>query len=226
MRAELEETLGQKLKPTMPLLSWVPQYAAWCYNRFQPTRDDRRTPFERATLKTYDHPVLPFGERILVRTVPEGKAQARWVYGFWIGRSLLANDHVVLTDEWLGAKPIGSTSSFRRSLGPDGEDKSAEHDLDALGADRSTPAATATRSRCARGVPGEPPGARQKSADRLGTYEGLPGLLLRSEAVRPQHRLRLAFKGHARGQASAGRRGRSAGACTRTGAAARLGVEI
>ncbi len=61
MRAELEETLGKKLKPTSALLSWVPQYAAWCYNRFQPTRDDRRTPCERATLKTYDHPVLPFG---------------------------------------------------------------------------------------------------------------------------------------------------------------------
>ena len=42
--ADLEKTLGQKLKPTTPVLSWVPQYAAWCYNRFQPTRDDRRTP--------------------------------------------------------------------------------------------------------------------------------------------------------------------------------------
>ncbi len=50
-------------------------------------------------MKTYAHPILPFGEKLLVRTVPKGKAQARWIYGFWIERSLLANDHLVLTDE-------------------------------------------------------------------------------------------------------------------------------
>ncbi len=100
MRADLDDNLGKKLRPTSAILSWVPQYVTWCYNRNQPTRDDRQTPFERATLKTYDHPVLHFGERILVRTIPEGKAQARWIYGFWIGRSLLANDHLVLTTVW------------------------------------------------------------------------------------------------------------------------------
>ncbi len=71
----------------------------WCYNRFPPTREDKRTPLERLILKTYDHPVLPSGEKLIARITPVGKAQARWVYGFWIGRSTLANDHRVLMEQ-------------------------------------------------------------------------------------------------------------------------------
>ncbi len=48
-------------------------------------------------MKTYDHPVLPFGEKLLVRVILDGEAQARWVCGFWIGRSMVANDHLVFT---------------------------------------------------------------------------------------------------------------------------------
>ena len=59
-RPELEKSLDVILKPPSPLLAWLPQYVSWCYTHFQKASVDRRTPFERATLRTYDHPIGTF----------------------------------------------------------------------------------------------------------------------------------------------------------------------
>ena len=111
LRADLEETLGQKLKPTTPLLSWVLQYAAWCYNRFQPTRDDRRTPFERATLKTLRSP------RVAVRRTDLGAYGARRQGPGSVGVRLLDRPQPSRQRpsgldgrERFGAKSLGATS--------------------------------------------------------------------------------------------------------------------
>ncbi len=34
-----------------------------------------------------------------MRVIPEGKAQSRWVYGIWIGRSLNNDDRANSTEE-------------------------------------------------------------------------------------------------------------------------------
>jgi hypothetical protein len=78
-RTDLEESLNKKLKVTGSVLAWPPQCVAWCCNRYQPTKADKKTPYERLTLKTYDRPLATLGEKILTCVVPVSKAQAQWL---------------------------------------------------------------------------------------------------------------------------------------------------
>ncbi len=49
-------------------------------------------------MKTYDSPSATSGEKLLMRIIHEGKAQYRWVYGVWVGRSLHNDEHMMVTE--------------------------------------------------------------------------------------------------------------------------------
>ncbi len=50
-------------------------------------------------MKTHDSPVAMLREKLLMRITPEGKAQHRWVYGVWVGRSLRNDEHMITTED-------------------------------------------------------------------------------------------------------------------------------
>ena len=95
-KMQLETRLKCKLKPNQAIVQHLPSYVAWCYNRFVPTRADKRTPYERLTLKVYDHPVAQYGEKVMLKCRPEGKMNAKWQTGFWIGKSMTTDEHLVI----------------------------------------------------------------------------------------------------------------------------------
>ncbi len=129
MRSELEDSLRDKLKVADPVLAWLPQNVAWCYNRLQPTKAGKKTPYGRLTLKTYDHPVAMFGENILMRVIPTGKAQPLdWE------KPCERRAHDPDGGERTSPRPGCATTCTWRGLGPAGPEDLVGDELDTLGA--------------------------------------------------------------------------------------------
>ena len=118
----LEGRLKQKLEPTSAIVQHLPQYVAWCYNRFQPTRADQRTPYERLTLRKYDGAVATFGEKVLLKAKVDCKMQAKWLTAFWTGRSMTNDSHMGLHV----SEGVVASRSVRRSVASEawGEERS------------------------------------------------------------------------------------------------------
>ena len=82
-----EERVGRQVDPLEPIVSFIPEYAAYVLNRLEVGKDGK-TSFERARGKKATVVGLEFGEKVLWRKKKGDKAaklRSRWAYGIFVG---------------------------------------------------------------------------------------------------------------------------------------------
>ncbi len=83
----LEERLGVKLDPKWPVVTFIPEYAAYLLNRMEVGKDGK-TAYERSKGKMATVFGIEFGEKLLYKvkvTDKMAKIEARWEPGFFVG---------------------------------------------------------------------------------------------------------------------------------------------
>ncbi|CAE8636697.1 unnamed protein product, partial [Polarella glacialis] len=94
LKMDVEEMWACAVDTQSPILPWMVSHASWVYNRFQP----HGTSYEALRGQPYQGEVFRFTQPVAARD-PEAllnpKLEARWQSGLWLGRSALADDHVV-----------------------------------------------------------------------------------------------------------------------------------
>ena len=102
MWLSLEDLLREKLPSDSILIACLIRHAAWCLTRFH-VKNEGRTAFVRVFGKACTSQVLPFGERVMykVTSVPTGNLDQRWDHGIWVGKALMTDDHIILTENWV-----------------------------------------------------------------------------------------------------------------------------
>ena len=76
----LEARVGQTIDAKEPMVTYMPEYAAYLLNRLQVGKDGK-TAYERTKGKRSTVLGLEFGEKVLYKLKPEGKAakiRSRW----------------------------------------------------------------------------------------------------------------------------------------------------
>ena len=83
----LEEHLGFKVDAREPIVSYLPEFAAFLLNRLEVGKDGK-TPYERTKGKKSKVLGVHFGEKVLYKTRVEAKLskiRPRWEYGVFVG---------------------------------------------------------------------------------------------------------------------------------------------
>ena len=102
-------------------MSWIPRHAANCVSRYK-IMDDGRTPDQRRCGKTWERPVVEFGESVHFRTVGENNAMRggdqRMVRDVYVGHHERSGAAIFLTADGVkkgtencdnvGAREMGS----------------------------------------------------------------------------------------------------------------------
>ena len=78
---------------------WALRHAAWLYNRYHVRADQRCTPYTRLRWRTYQQPLVSFGELVLARRPGAHlrKSESWFAYGAWVGRDARSGEHIILT---------------------------------------------------------------------------------------------------------------------------------
>ena len=83
----LEDRLGARVDAKEPIVSYMPEYAAYLLNRLEIGKDGK-TAYERCKGKKATVLGLEFGEKVLYkvkRDAKQAKIRARWEYGIFVG---------------------------------------------------------------------------------------------------------------------------------------------
>ena len=110
----LEHRLGIKVDAREPIVTYMPEYAAYLLNRLEVGKDGK-TAYERYKGKRSRVLGVEFGEKVLFKTRPEGKLckiRPRWEYGIFVGVRPASNEVWVAT----ASKTIAARSVRRLPL--------------------------------------------------------------------------------------------------------------
>ena len=102
VRLDFRSRTGDDLVPGDILFPWAVRHAAWTIVRFQPRAETSMTPYQARRGVTYNSPLVPFGEIVMMRVPidPTGlrkKLDTQWVKCAWVGRSERNDAHIGLT---------------------------------------------------------------------------------------------------------------------------------
>ena len=95
----LEQRLGFKVDAREPIVTYMPEYAAYLLNWLEVGKDGK-TAYERNKGKRAKVLGLEFGEKVLYKTRPEGKMckiRPRWEYGIFVGVRPASNELWIAT---------------------------------------------------------------------------------------------------------------------------------
>ena len=102
LRSQLEQRLGSRIDEKDPLMSWIPRHAANCVSRYG-IMDDGRTLDQRRCGKTWERPVVAFGESVHFRPVGENNAlrggDQRLLRGVHVGHHERSGAAILLTPD-------------------------------------------------------------------------------------------------------------------------------
>ena len=102
LRSQLEQRLGSRIDEKDPLMSWIPRHAANCVSRYR-IMDDGRTPDQRRCGRTWQRPVVEFGESVHFRPVGENNAlrggDQRFLRGVYVGHHERSGAAIFLTPD-------------------------------------------------------------------------------------------------------------------------------
>ena len=81
------------------IIQWAIRHAAFLYERFHVSREDKSTPYRRHQARDYGSALVPFGETIMWRdpTGSKYKLSSAWGHGIWLGRDVRSDSHIVGT---------------------------------------------------------------------------------------------------------------------------------
>ena len=82
---DVTQRTGMSFKCDHALWSWAGRHAAWCLNRFQPTKGI--TAYEAAHGKTFKGKVCRFGEPVYAYCKTKGKADPKWRLALFLGKT-------------------------------------------------------------------------------------------------------------------------------------------
>ena len=100
--ALLSHDKGYDFKPSARLVAWMVRHCGWILTRVQ-LKADGSTARQRRTGKAYKREVAEFGGQVLFHLPTEEagrlrpKSMPRWDLGVWVGKTDLADDHILLT---------------------------------------------------------------------------------------------------------------------------------
>ena len=97
LRFSFQKRWGRDVAVKDPLFPWMICHATWLLNRFQVHTGFKQTPFATVYRYDYRHPVLEFGQTVLMRhsmALHQPKLAPRWALGIWLGRATLSDAHV------------------------------------------------------------------------------------------------------------------------------------
>ena len=105
----LERRLGQRVDAKEPIVSYMPEYAAYLLNRMEVGKDGK-TPYERCKGKKANVLGVEFGEKVLYKIKAEAKMmkiRPRWEYGIFVGiRPTSHQVWVATADKTVAARSI------------------------------------------------------------------------------------------------------------------------
>ena len=88
IRHGLEQRLGQKIRSSHPIMTWIVEHAAALLSRYQ-VGDDGKTPYERLKGKKYGGTEVEIGEKVhhkYKKDTMNHKMESRWGEGFYLGK--------------------------------------------------------------------------------------------------------------------------------------------
>ena len=98
----MEQRVGNRIGEKDSLMSWIPLHAANCVSRYE-LMDDGRTLDQRRRGKTWNRPVVEFGESVHFRPVGENKAMRggdqRMLRGVYVGHHERSGAAIFLTPD-------------------------------------------------------------------------------------------------------------------------------
>ena len=108
LRLELETRLSMEVTPTMNVWPWLVRHAGWLLERYH-VKGNQKTPFADCFRKPYHGEVTKFAEAALfwlavspsgrIRDgIRQGRADARFVRGIWLGKTTESDEHLFATD--------------------------------------------------------------------------------------------------------------------------------
>eukprot|EP00929_Paragymnodinium_shiwhaense_P078530 TRINITY_DN40723_c0_g1_i2.p1 TRINITY_DN40723_c0_g1~~TRINITY_DN40723_c0_g1_i2.p1 ORF type:complete len:1143 (+),score=216.24 TRINITY_DN40723_c0_g1_i2:67-3429(+) len=92
----VEQKYKTVVTPNSSILPWIVRHAGYVYSRFQ-VKKNGRTPYEELTMRTFQNPLMAFGEVVLMREPGDRKQKLAiiWDKGCWLGRAGDTGDHIV-----------------------------------------------------------------------------------------------------------------------------------
>ena len=95
LRLQVECEYGVPISTEHILFPWLVRHAAWLQTRFQP-RKDHKSSFGKVKGVEYRSMLIPFTETVLFREPGDMKfkADAKWAYGIWLGRTERSDEHL------------------------------------------------------------------------------------------------------------------------------------
>ena len=104
MLAAMQERTQYRPTADSALMRWIVRHAAWFIPRFR--SGDVQSPFYRTMDGPYRGKLVKFGETVLAHLPEVGKGSGnpapkladRWKSGVWLGKSDLADEHIVRTE--------------------------------------------------------------------------------------------------------------------------------
>ena len=129
LRLELETRLSLEVTPAMDVWPWMVRHAGWLLKSYH-VKANKKTALEDCFGKPNQCEVMKFVEAALFRVavspsgeirngVRQGRANARFVRGMWLGKTTESNEHL-FANEW----GVYTTRTVKRV--PDSEQKRAE----------------------------------------------------------------------------------------------------
>ena len=108
LRLDLETRLPLEVTPAMDVWPWLVRHAGWLLERYH-VKGIKKTAFGDCFRKPHQGEVMKFAEAALFRVavspsgsirdgIRQGRADARFVHGIWLGQTTESDEHLFATD--------------------------------------------------------------------------------------------------------------------------------